>query len=32
MVNWVLRGAVLLWAALNPAGRSVIMADDSLKS
>lgn len=23
--------AVLLWAALNPAGRSVIMADDSLK-
>lgn len=24
--------AVVLWAALNPAGRSVIMADDSLKS
>lgn len=24
--------AVLLWAALNPAGRSVIMADDTLKS
>ncbi|MGO4409750.1 MULTISPECIES: exosortase H-associated membrane protein [unclassified Brevundimonas] len=23
---------VLLWAALNPAGRSVVMADDSLKS
>ena len=24
--------AVVLWAALNPVGRSVIMADDSLKS
>jgi hypothetical protein len=24
--------AVVLWAALNPAGRSVIMADDNLKS
>lgn len=24
--------AVVLWAALNPAGRSLIMADDSLKS
>ena len=27
----LLIAAVLLWAALNPAGRSVIMDDDSLK-